>query len=187
MAKTKSWSTFEIKSVDESERIIQGVASTPSTDRVGDIVEPLGAQYRLPLVVLAGHDSTRPVGSVIAARPDSSGIPCTLQIAKIDEPGILKDRLDEIWQSVKLKLIRGLSIGFVPLESTPTKTGLRYTRWSWLELSLVCIPCNEQATIVSVKSYDVDVRQTRPLRVVSYGKGLHIPGLKEAYQKDNAS
>jgi hypothetical protein len=34
----------------------------------------------------------------------------------MSEPGTLKDRLDEAWQSVKMKLVRGVSIGFRAIE-----------------------------------------------------------------------
>lgn len=174
--RTKSWSVFEIKSVDESERIIQGIASTPSVDRVGDEVMPEGAQFSLPIPLLLGHDSSRPVGAVIRAQPNEREIPVTVKIARSDEPGTLKDRLDEAWQSVKLRLIRGLSIGFIPLETSRTKTGLKFIRWSWIELSLVVVPANEQATITSVKSFDESAyrayRQRRKERpVVVFGPG----------------
>ena len=36
----RAYSLLEIKGVDEDARVITGVASTPITDRVGDIVEP---------------------------------------------------------------------------------------------------------------------------------------------------
>ena len=44
----KSWSTLELKSVDSEKRIITGIASTPNTDRDGDIVDPKGAKFSLP-------------------------------------------------------------------------------------------------------------------------------------------
>src|SRR5688572_5209983 len=41
----RAWSTLTVKSVDTERREIEGIASTPSVDRVGDIVEPMGAKF----------------------------------------------------------------------------------------------------------------------------------------------
>lgn len=38
-----------VKSFDEDSGIIKGIASTPTTDKVGDVVEPMGAEFNLPL------------------------------------------------------------------------------------------------------------------------------------------
>lgn len=153
--KQKAWSTFEIKSVDEDQRIIRGIASTPSTDRDNDIVNPLGANFSLPLPFLWMHDSSLPVGQVIAATPTDKGIPVTIQLAKVTETGTLKDRLDEAWQSIKAGLVRGLSIGFRPTESERLADGGRHFKaWDWYELSAVTIAANAEASITSIKRAD---------------------------------
>ena len=46
----RAYSTFEVKAVDDDAGIIEGIASTPTTDRMGDIVEPKGAQFKLPYI-----------------------------------------------------------------------------------------------------------------------------------------
>ena len=82
-------------------------------------------------------------------------MPFKARIAQLDEPGTLKDRLDEAWQSVKLGLVRAVSIGFRPLEWTQMADGgYRFSKWKWVELSLVTIPANSQATIDVVRSVD---------------------------------
>ena len=52
-----------------------------------------------------------------------------------------KNRIDKAWQSVKAGLVRGLSIGFKPMEYEPLigkdSFGLRFTKWAWHELSLL--------------------------------------------------
>jgi hypothetical protein len=45
----RAYSLFEIKAVNDEEGVIEGIASTPTTDRMGDIVEPKGAEFKLPL------------------------------------------------------------------------------------------------------------------------------------------
>jgi phage head maturation protease len=73
----------------------------------------------------------------------------------MSEPGTLKDRLDEAWQSVKMKLVRGVSIGFRSIEyAFMDDGGIRFVESEVLELSLVTIPANADATIQSIKSFD---------------------------------
>jgi HK97 family phage major capsid protein len=154
---TRAWSTLEIKGVDLETREIEGIASTPTTDRRGDIVESSGARFTLPIPLLWQHNPAEPVGEVFAAQVTPAGIVIKARFAKVDEPGTLRDRLEEAWQSVKAKLVRGLSIGFKPLELTPIKkgdpfSGFHITRWLWAELSAVTLPINTDATIFNIKS-----------------------------------
>jgi len=155
----RAYSVLEIKELDEDARVISGIASTPSTDRVGDIVESMGAKFALPLPLLFHHDSKQPVGHVEFAEAKKSGIPFRARIAKTDEPGRLKDRLDEAWHSVKAGLIRGVSIGFKSTKHEMMKDGgIHFQEWSWLELSLVTIPANQDATITQIRSIDTELR-----------------------------
>jgi len=157
---TRAYSTFDIKSISEDKRIITGIASTPSVDRMDDIVEPMGAQFKLPLPLLWQHDSHCPVGQVIAAKATKAGIEVTCQFAQVDEPPSLKDDLDRAWAQVKAKLVRGFSIGFSALESIDIEGtwGRRFTKWDWLELSAVTIPANADCSIQTIKSVDTETR-----------------------------
>jgi HK97 family phage prohead protease/HK97 family phage major capsid protein len=149
--KIRAYSVLEIKSVDDEQRIIEGIASTPETDRMGDIVEPDGAQYTLPIPLLWQHDSEQPIGQVIAAKVTAAGIQIRAQIAKNVLP-----QIDNAWALIKSGLVRGLSIGFCPIEQADiTGTwGIRFTKWDWYELSCVTIPANSAANIQTVKSFD---------------------------------
>ncbi len=152
----RAYSLLEIKSVDEESRKFSGIASTPSTDRVGDIVEPDGAEFKLPLPLLWQHDSRDPIGWIKKAKVNSKGIEVEGEVAKINEPGQLQGRLTRAWQMIKSGLVRGLSIGFKDLESAEIKGtwGTRFIKWEWLELSAVTIPANVEATITAIKSID---------------------------------
>ncbi len=152
---SRAYSTFLVKSAAESTRTLTGIASTPEPDRMQDIVEPLGASFELPLPLLWQHDAGSPVGWVRNAKPGVDGIPVEIEMARIAEPGALKDLVDMAWQSIKSGLVRGLSIGFSPIEYEPLKSGgLRFTKWTWLELSAVTIPANAAATIQTIKAFD---------------------------------
>ncbi len=153
----RAYAQFNIKSFDEEQRTIKGIATTPKTDHQDDIVEPRGASYELPIPFLFAHDSKQPIGQVQKAVVTDAGIEIEAQIKKIPEPGRLKDRVDEAWQSIKYGLVRGLSIGFKDVESEPIKGstwGRRIKKWSWLELSAVVIAANSEASITAIKEID---------------------------------
>ena len=159
----RAHSVFTVKAVNEQQRIVSGMATTPTPDRYGDVVEPKGAQFNLPLPLLWQHDSASPVGHVTKAKVTNDGIDVEAQIQRIDEPGALKDLLDKAWQSVKIGLVRGFSIGFMGLEQAQIKDTWSYhfLKWDWLELSLVTIPANSEATIQVVKSIDDELMRGR--------------------------
>ncbi|WP_343347633.1 HK97 family phage prohead protease [Sphingomicrobium sp. XHP0239] len=153
----RAYSLLEIKQVDTEERVIEGIASTPTTDRLGDIIEPMGAKFALPMPLLHQHNHSHPVGHVEFAQPTEKGIPFKARLARIDEPGALKDRVDLAWQEVKSGLVRAVSIGFRLLEDGAEVMkggGFRIKKWEWMELSLVTIPANAEATILQVKTFD---------------------------------
>lgn len=150
----RAYSTMTVKAVNEEQRIITGIASTPEPDRADDIMVPEGAQFTLPMPFLWQHESDEPIGHVIDVKVTPQGIEATMQIANVEEEGKLKDRLDEAWQTIKAGLVRGLSIGFLPIESARIEGtwGSKYLKWDWFELSAVTIPCNSSGRITSVKS-----------------------------------
>lgn len=149
--KVRAYSTLTLKDVDEDRRIITGIASTPNTDRMGDIVEPAGAVFKVPLPLLWQHKSDQPIGHVIEAKVTGEGIAITAQIAK----GVLP-AIDNAWQLIKSGLVRGLSIGFKAIETADIDGtwGQRFIKWEWLELSAVTIPANADASINTIKSID---------------------------------
>lgn len=156
----RAYSLLTIKAVNEDQRIITGIATTPTADRTGDIVEPDGAEFSLPLPLLWQHDSSQPIGHVTDAKVTSTGIQVTAKILNMTEPGVLKDRLDEAWQSIKSGLVQGLSIGFKEIEVSRIEQSYsyRYLKWLWLELSAVTIPANGDCSIQTVKSIDTAQR-----------------------------
>lgn len=148
-----AYSLLEIKSLDEDKRELTGIASTPEPDRHGDIVESMGAKFAPVIPLLWQHRSDSPVGEARLGKPTKSGIPFTASVARVDEPGILKDLLDLAWQSVKAKLVKGVSIGFRSLaHEYMSEGGICFKDLEIFELSLVTIPANAGATIQSIKA-----------------------------------
>jgi HK97 family phage major capsid protein/HK97 family phage prohead protease len=152
----RAYSIFHVKSVDAERRVISGIATTPEPDRVGDVIEPLGVSFKNPLPLLLYHDSKRPVGFTTFHKPTKEGIAFDATIPAIDEPGTLKDRIDEAWQSVKSGLVSGVSIGFRAIEEAFMQSGgIHFLKTEVVELSLVTIPANASATIHSIKALDL--------------------------------
>jgi HK97 family phage major capsid protein/HK97 family phage prohead protease len=146
-----AYSLFTVeKGMDDDERIIRGIASTPSPDRSNDIVEPMGAMFKLPFPLLSQHDHSKPIGEVIEAKVTKKGIEIVAKISK----GI--DYVDQAYQQIKLGLVKGLSIGFRPKEYEEFKNengyGMRFKSYEVYELSAVTIPANAEASILMVKS-----------------------------------
>lgn len=145
-----------IKNVEEEARIIEGWATTPAPDRIGDIINPSGAKFALPLPLLFAHDHQKPIGRVESAKVEKAGIRFTARISKILEPGTLKDRVDEAWQSVKAGIINSVSIGFMPKKATPLQGGgMLFDEWDWFELSICTVPANPEALITSRRSAEL--------------------------------
>jgi HK97 family phage prohead protease len=184
----RAYALLQVKQVDEDARVITGMATTPTPDRLQDIVEPDGAQFKLPMPLLFHHDARQPIGHVIKAKVSKAGIEIVAQLAKLAEPGRLKDRLDEAWQTLKIGLVSGLSIGFKPIEFSFMKEtdGIRFTKWDWLELSAVTIPANVEATIATVKSIDAAQRAASGQQVLHRVVHLNPPGASGQLQRKSA-
>jgi len=154
----RAYSCIEVKAVNEERRIIRGVATSPAVDRVGDIVDPMGVKFQNPLPLLWQHKHDKPIGTVKFDAPTEKGINFEAELPVVSEAGTLRDRIEEAWQSIKLGLVRAVSIGFRPIEySFMEEGGIRFIESEVFELSAVTIPANEQAVISSVgKSLDAD-------------------------------
>lgn len=182
----RAYSVLEIRTVTDDARTIEGIASTPSPDRMGDIVEPMGAKFATPMPLLWQHDSHQPVGHVEFAKPTPKGIPFKASLVSPDdvESETLKERLREAADSVRTGLVRAVSIGFRDLAHEVMKDGgWRFTEWEWLELSLVTIPANADAVITTLKQFDVgrpaddEPAEAAPPEPAATGNKVHVAKL----------
>lgn len=180
------YSSLVIKSINEDERKIMGIASTPSTDRDGDIIMPNGAVFELPIPFLWQHDNLAPIGKVVSVSVTDKGIEVVATVEKPtdDMPAAMVARLQEAWASLKTGLVKGLSIGFTPIEYSFLDTdGVKFTKWSWNELSAVTIPANIEATITNVKHYDSIVKNIKSSKSVSIKPTKKTQGDKMNYKE----
>lgn len=163
----RAFSLLDVKSLDDEQRMISGMASTPEVDRVGDIVDPMGAKFAQEIALLWQHKHDSPVGIAEFGRPTKKGIPFKAVIAKIEEEGPLKQLVDMAWQAVKAKLVRGVSIGFRPIKyDIMSEGGLKFTETEIYELSLVTIPANASATINNIKAFGMPHLDSGAIRLM---------------------
>lgn len=158
-----------MKSFDDDKRELEGVASTPTPDRVNDVINPFGLTFQKEAPLLLNHKSDLPVGSVTFGTPTAQGLPFKAKIAKVTTPGVLKDRTDEAWDSVKTGLIKGVSIGFISRESKELPNGgTFFNRAEVHELSLTAIPCNPEAVITAFKSAQTTNRKDHTISAQNF-------------------
>lgn len=143
-----------ITKADAEERVISGIMSTVETDRAGDQVVSTGIKARLPAPCLWQHDAHDPIGEIVWIDPRPDGIRFRAKLAKVDSPPSLKEKLDSYWALISKKLVKGISIGFRPLEMEPIKTGWRISSWELLEASVVTVPANASCSIQTIKMLD---------------------------------
>ena len=148
--------TAELKAINADRREVMHTITTMSTDRIGDIVEPSGAQVdsfmRNP-VVMVDHDYRvqNIVGRAVSLDVTKDAITARTQFT--DSTPVARDA----WNLVKAGMARAWSIGFKPVKHEAIKDkkgllkGFRFTQWELLEYSLVAIPMNPDAVMEAVR------------------------------------
>jgi HK97 family phage prohead protease len=122
-------------------------------DHLGDSVKPGGVNDSLfgkNAPVLDSHDSSKPpVAS--SSRPFMSG-DNLLAIARFPKPGISANS-DQILAAIRARLLRGVSIGFIPLKWSFSKDparpmGVDFNEIKLIEFSMCSIPCNPDCYVL---------------------------------------
>ncbi len=130
------------KFLSNGKRTIRGIANSGLLDRVGDVVDPMGGSWTLPLPLLWQHKHDQPIGWVRAIDARSDGLHITAELAS----GIGK--ADEAWAMIEVGLVESYSVGFQATEWKPLPGGgKRFTAWSLHEISVVTIPADPSAKI----------------------------------------
>lgn len=145
---------LEVRSYEEDDEyfILRGIANTPSVDSYDTIIEPKGAEFELPIPFFLIHDISKPVGEVFEAGVTDSRIEFAARIPKKSISQNLQERLNEAIDSVRLGLMKGVSVGIEPVKQALRKGKVVYTNWKWKELSLVPIPANKDARVTSFRA-----------------------------------
>lgn len=155
----RAYSTVVITKAAAAERTVEGIASVPSVDRQGDILEPKGFRWRKladgrpDVPWLMQHRHSEPIGHVEWLQARADGLRFRARMPRIDGPPALKERLDTAYAEIASGLVRGISVGFMPLKAEPIETGWRFKEVSLYEISSVTIPACEEACVEVVKRY----------------------------------
>jgi HK97 family phage prohead protease len=141
----------EIGDLDDS-RMSTFIASTNRIDRYGDIIEQewdLADFWRNPVFLWSHNSWGMPIGWVREFTPNAER---TATIAHVEfAPEGHDEFVDKLARAVRLKLIRAVSVGFVPLEHEDRLDdrgrwdGYRFMRNELIELSLCTVPANADA------------------------------------------
>jgi HK97 family phage prohead protease len=150
--------TFDsaIKAVDagEGELKIDGYASTVSVDRSADVIlasawNKSGGlnNYKSNPILLFNHNYDKPIGKVVEMGTDSKG----LRIK-----GIISKSAGDVYNLVKEGVLTTFSVGFLIKDADYDKEsdGLIIKDAELLEVSVVSVPCNQDATFSVAKSFD---------------------------------
>ena len=118
-----AYSLLHVKSLDDEQRIIRGIATTPTPDRGDDIVDPIGVQFHDPDPVSPAPRQTHAGRHRHFDRPTTrTGIGFTRAgFRRSASLGIVRDRTDEAWHSAKYKLLCGISHRIPPAEVRATR------------------------------------------------------------------
>jgi HK97 family phage prohead protease len=128
----------------------------------------MGAKFADEMPLLWQHKHDSPVGLATFGRPTKKGIPFKAVLAKISEEGPLKQLVDMAWQSVKARLVRGVSIGFRPIKyDIMSEGGLKFTETEIYELSLVTVPANASANIQTIKALGSPQMDSGAVRLIT--------------------
>lgn len=153
---TKSMNHFQMlfKEVkqEEGKVKIKGFASTPDLDRYDDIVQPTAfaeamTTYMKNPVVLLGHDSDKPIGTVTEYNLSTSGLEVTVEVV---------NNIDDCMEKIQNKTLRGFSIGWRCLDCIYKEEGNKYirevTKLDLAEISVVAVPANPSTLFTLSKS-----------------------------------
>ncbi len=147
--------TAEVRAVNRAERTIDIVASDSSVDSYQTRIDQSGwdlEQFkRNPVVLFAHNDRTFTAGKALPETIRVEGGELKMRI-KFPEEGVSEEH-DLACYMYSNGFMRGISVGFVPLEyedrtegSGDMKRNVRvYTKSRLLEVSLVAIPSNDNA------------------------------------------
>ena len=150
---------FKVKSgcEDEDDTLkIEGYASTNSLDRHGDVVEasawknPAAMEnYISNPIILAYHDHTKPIGTMIDYTTDEKGLRIVAKISKA---------AGEVYDLIKDGVLRTFSIGFMvkDAEWDDKKDIFRIKDVELFETSVVSVPANASAGFDLSKSFGSD-------------------------------
>ena len=147
-------STFKAAESDDGSVMIRGMASTADFDRAGDTISAEawtkgGLQnFEKNPIILFNHDYDRPIGRATGMKAGPNGLELECKISK-NAPG-------NVAELVKDGVLGAFSVGFKVKDADYLKEtdGLMIKDAELFEVSVVSVPCNQEATFSLAKSFD---------------------------------
>jgi HK97 family phage prohead protease len=145
-----------ISNVDDG---VDFILSNESTDRTGDIIKIDSwqlADFKNNPIALYQHDNSSPIGTWDNIRTVGKQLIGTLKMAMAGTSA----EIDTIRSLLEQKIIKAVSVGFIPLEYIQVKDTYSYiyTKVSLLEASLVSVPANQNALVIA-RSFGADEKR----------------------------
>ena len=142
-----------VRAAQEDDLRFLFIISSEAVDLAGDVITVAGidcSDYLKNPAVLAGHDSSA-MPIAVSTSPLISGKVLTA-IAEFPQPGV-SECSDQTAAAIRAKLVKGASIGFVPLEWTFTTDasrpfGINFLKTKILEWSICALPCNPDCLMI---------------------------------------
>lgn len=151
MAMIRKVVPMQITALGEDE--VEVRMSTASIARDGHVLIPQGCileNYRANPIWLWQHDPEHPIGTAEDIQIGADDITARVRFA----PAGISKKADEIRGLVKAGIVRGVSVGFEPLDGEPLdprnpRGGMRFTSWELLESSFCSIPVDTEAMVTA--------------------------------------
>lgn len=140
--------SMELRATREESREVDFVCSTETQDTYGTILRQnwdLSRFDRNPVVLWAHQSRELPIGSATKTRVENGELVATIKIATAEA----NPKAENVWQSIRQKTLRGISVGFYPRQVREEKID---DKWvvilddiELLELSITPLPSNPDA------------------------------------------
>ncbi|MAD72308.1 MAG: HK97 family phage prohead protease, partial [Euryarchaeota archaeon] len=147
-------STFKTHAVDDGSVMIRGMASTADFDRAGDSISAQAWEkgglknFEKNPIILFNHDYDRPIGRATGLKVTENGLELEAKISKSAPANVC--------ELVKEGILGAFSVGFRVKDADFIKEtdGLMIKDAELFEVSVVSVPCNQEATFSLAKSFD---------------------------------
>ena len=146
-------STFKSVGTEDGSVMIRGMASTNHSDRAGDVITAeawkkggLDSFQNNP-VILFNHNYDKPIGRATSLKVTDSGLELEAKISKAAK---------DVCDLVKDGVLGAFSVGFRVKDADYIEEtdGLKIKDAELFEVSVVSVPCNQEATFSLAKSFD---------------------------------
>jgi len=177
--------------IDEATRTVRNaVASDESEDSHGSVIRVDGwdlSRHRRNPVLLWAHRSDEPrfVIGTARVRPDGKRLIADLTFS----PKGVNPEADLVFEQVKAEIVRGLSVGFRPVEYSfePRKTGedlLVFTKQELVELTVCAVPSNKNSLTKQLRALGMPAETGRSADLPTIPEAI-TAATSPAFQKDN--